>query len=249
MPDSCSFCCFLVLCVFGLVGVVWSGLFGSLIGRVRSGVTPFLRRVRTASGAVAVQIVEKVGRTNRVVEHVGTAHGAVELAALVQVANDHLHPDQGALDVFATGSTRTAVIEAKRSRWMWEVLETTYADLSFDVLVDKAFKQLVLARIVEPTSTADTIRVFEDLGVAHASLRTLFNALGRASRMTTEVGWRGRVWLTWPVVGICPSCSMTSPPCISRPRRRRSFPRSGLLKVWLTVFLLIFRPRGTRLVL
>lgn len=115
MPDSCSFCCFLVLCVFGLVGgVEWSVWVTNLSGR--TGVTPFLRRARTASGAVAVQIVETLGQTNRVVEHVGAAHSAVELAALVQAANEHLHPDQGALDVFATGSTRTAVIEAKRSR-------------------------------------------------------------------------------------------------------------------------------------
>lgn len=76
---------------------------------------------------------------------------------------------------------------------MWEVLETPYADLGFDVLADKAFKQLVLARIVEPTSTADTIRVFEDLGVAHASLRTPGQVSGGGVVWVLSIwGWVGR---------------------------------------------------------
>lgn len=38
---------------------------------------------------------------------------------------------------------------------------------------DEAFAQLVLARIVEPTSKADSPRGLDDLGVPHASFRTL----------------------------------------------------------------------------
>ncbi|WP_160159542.1 IS1634 family transposase, partial [Actinomyces culturomici] len=150
---------------------------------------PFVRKVRNGGGT-AVQIVEKVGRTNRVVEHVGTAHDEAELAALVAAARERLHPDQGVLDVFATGSSAPGVIEAKRSRWLWEALEMAYAALGFDSAVgDEAFKQLVLARIVEPTSKADTLRVLDELGVEHASLRTLFNALERINRD----GYRNRI--------------------------------------------------------
>ena len=118
---------------------------------------PFVRKVRNGGGT-AVQIVEKVGRTNRVVEHVGTAHDEAELAALVAAARERLHPDQVVLDVFATGSSAPGVIEAKRSRWLWEALEMAYAALGFDSAVgDEAFKQLVLTRIVEPASKADTL--------------------------------------------------------------------------------------------
>ena len=39
------------------------------------------------------------------------------------------------------------------------MLSNVYARLGFDVLGDEAFKQLVLARLVEPTSKADPIRV------------------------------------------------------------------------------------------
>ncbi len=39
----------------------------------------FIRKVRTASGATAVQIAEKDGRRNKIIEHVGSAHTDAEL--------------------------------------------------------------------------------------------------------------------------------------------------------------------------
>ena len=36
--------------------------------------SPFLRKVKTASGATAVQIVEKRGGVRTILEHLGSAH-------------------------------------------------------------------------------------------------------------------------------------------------------------------------------
>ncbi|MFN8031290.1 MAG: hypothetical protein U0Q10_13250 [Dermatophilaceae bacterium] len=41
------------------------------------------------------------------------------------------------------------------------VLGEAYARLGFDAVGDEAFKQLVLARVVEPTSKADSLRVLD----------------------------------------------------------------------------------------
>jgi hypothetical protein len=35
---------------------------------------------------------------------------------------------------------------------LWDALSKTYSDIGFDNLGDEVFKQLVLARIIEPTS-------------------------------------------------------------------------------------------------
>src|SRR5699024_227533 len=59
----------------------------------------FVRKVRTASGAVAVQIVTKHGRTVVDVDHVGSAHSDADLALLMQTANERLSPGQKTLDV------------------------------------------------------------------------------------------------------------------------------------------------------
>ncbi len=141
----------------------------------------FVRKVRTASGATAVQIAERVAGRDRVLEHLGSAHTDAELAALVATARSWLHPGQGELDLsggrVAGGH---AVIISKSHAVLWQVLTCAYARLGFDALDDEAFAQLVLARIVEPTSKVDSLRVLDELGIAHASLRTMFRSLARA---------------------------------------------------------------------
>ena len=44
----------------------------------------YLRKVRTASGATAVQVVAKERGVRRIVEHLGPAHDQAELAALMR---------------------------------------------------------------------------------------------------------------------------------------------------------------------
>jgi hypothetical protein len=75
---------------------------------------------------------------------------------------------------------RPGLITSKRSALLWQVLTEAYARLGFDAIADEAFTQLVLARIIEPTSKADSVRVLNEIGVASASLRTMFRSLQRA---------------------------------------------------------------------
>lgn len=106
------------------------------------------------------------------------------MAALVEIARDRLRPGQGQLDLDlpgGLGQARSGVITSKRSALLWQVLQGAYARLGFDVLQDAAFEQLVLARIVEPTSKADSLRVLSEIGVEHASLRTMFRSLKKAA--------------------------------------------------------------------
>lgn len=141
----------------------------------------FVRKVRTASGATAVQIAERRGGRDVVLEHLGSAHSDAEITALLTAARDKLNPGQGELPLVDPNADSGApVITSKSCALLWEVLTSAYAELGFEALGDEAFKQLVLARLVEPTSKADTVRVLDELGVPHVSLRTMFRALQRA---------------------------------------------------------------------
>ena len=51
---------------------------------------------------------------------------------------------------------QVAVIEGKRSRLLIDVVRGAWDRLGFDVVDDEAFFQLVLARLVEPTSKLDS---------------------------------------------------------------------------------------------
>nr|WP_018157210.1 hypothetical protein [Demetria terragena] len=59
----------------------------------------FVRKVKTGSGATAVQIAERVGGRDRVIEHLGSAHTDGELTALLETARHKMHPEQGELDL------------------------------------------------------------------------------------------------------------------------------------------------------
>jgi hypothetical protein len=60
---------------------------------------PYVRTVKTASGATAVQIVYSFHRGSRQIEHVGSAHSEAELELLKAAARQKLAAGQGVLDL------------------------------------------------------------------------------------------------------------------------------------------------------
>ena len=151
-----------------------------------------MRKVKTASGATAVQIVSKSGGVRRIVEHLGSAHDETELEALLEAGRQKIAAwqGQGLLDLESleptpghTNLARTTV-ESKHSRLLWEVLHGAYQRLGLGEAVggDRAFEQMVLARLVEPSSKAQVPRVLSDLGLEPVTVRTLFRSLGRCGQ-------------------------------------------------------------------
>ena len=138
-----------------------------------------------------MQIAVKEGRRDKVIEHLGSAHTQAELAALMEIGRRRIAPDQLALDLPPTppapqpassGPANVgAVVASKRSALLWDVLHGAYTRLGLGEAVggDRAFEQMVLARLIEPTSKAQVPCVLADLGLESASVRTLFRSLGR----------------------------------------------------------------------
>lgn len=142
-----------------------------------------MRRVKTASGATAVQVVHKRGRRVLNIDHIGSAHDEATLALLLQAAHERIHAGQEPLPLPAEDQDghRAAgpVVSATASLVLWQALERVYADLGFDAIRDKTFKQLVLGRIVEPTSKTDTLRVLAEVGVWAPSISAVKDCLKR----------------------------------------------------------------------
>lgn len=65
---------------------------------------------------------------------------------------------------------------------LYDVLAHLYSALGFDVVGNEVFRDLVIARVVEPTSILDTGRVLTDLGRTPASVKTMRRTLGRAQQ-------------------------------------------------------------------
>jgi hypothetical protein len=159
----------------------------------------YVRKVRTASGAVAVQVVRKHRGQREILAHVGSARTDAELGILLERARRIVAGDQGVLDIDVCARTervadvgdwragmlvptpaapkgapaapgRTATTS---SRLLYDVIGAVYDWLGFDVVADRVFRDLVIARIVEPTSKADARRVLGDLGASVMSYKTI----------------------------------------------------------------------------
>lgn len=147
--------------------------------------SPFLRKVKTASGATAVQIVEKKHGKRTILEHLGSAHTEAELVALVEIGTQKLHPGQDRLDLGldeqGAPSAASAVVQGSASRLLVDVVRASWERLGFGIVDDEAFFQLVLARLVEPTSKLDSLRVISDLGLPVGHHNTYYNALRRCA--------------------------------------------------------------------
>ena len=173
----------------------------------------YVRTVRTASGATAVQIVYSKRRGARRMEHVGSAHDERELEALKAAAAQRLAGGQQELEleavidpaaddeavggpVVGAGSVAGSVagqlpIVASRMGHLWDGLCRAYELLGFDRATgrDSVFRDLVLARIIEPTSKADSLRVLGEVGVEPPAYRTLNRRLAGFA----EPEWRQRI--------------------------------------------------------
>jgi hypothetical protein len=137
----------------------------------------YVRTVWTASGATAVQIVHSSRRGSRNIEHVGSAHDEAELAALKTAARQRLAAGQGelALGLDAVAAAGPLEIVSSRAGHLWDALCRAYVALGFDDAIDgdEVFRQLVVARIIQPTSKLDALRVLSETGIEPVSYRTL----------------------------------------------------------------------------
>ena len=155
--------------------------------------SPYLRTVKTSSGATAVQIVHSSRRGSRDIEHLGSAHDDAELELLKAAARQRLTAGQGVLDLGLDTSVPGGPlpITASRMGCLLDALQHAYRVLGFGQATggDEVFAQLVMARIIEPVSKLDSARVLEEAGVTPAPYRTVTRRL----RVFAQDSWRQQI--------------------------------------------------------
>ena len=138
--------------------------------------SPYVRKVPTASGAKAVQIIWSKKRGRAEVEHVGSAHDEAELELLTAIARQRIYAGQDELDLGlpATDQSSVEVVGTRMGRLL-DAISAVYRQLGLHLApgADQVFEQLVTARIIEPTSKQDAARVLEEAGMQPASYPTV----------------------------------------------------------------------------
>lgn len=152
-----------------------------------------VRTVKTASGATAVQIVFSNRGGKRRIEHIGSAHDDVQLELLKTVARQRMLAGQAELDLGLQPSTNSGgplPITSSRMGHLGDALNAAYTALGFDTVTGKdgVFAALVAARIIEPTSKLDSLRVLAEAGLPGPSYATLKRRLPRFAKETWRTG-------------------------------------------------------------
>jgi hypothetical protein len=126
-----------------------------------------------------VQIVHSQYRGSRDIEHIGSAHTDADLELLKAVARQRLAAGQGELDLRLAGSPANGgvvlPVTSSRMGHLLDALSRGYGALGFGAATgrDEVFRALVLARVIEPTSKLDSLRVLDEAGVDPPSYRTI----------------------------------------------------------------------------
>lgn len=141
----------------------------------------FIRKVKTSSGATAIQIAYKVGGRIIKIIHIGSAHNKEELDILVGVAQKRLLANQ--LELLPQADPLQIKTKRSFSALLWNILQEQYAEMGFTQLKDEVFEALCLTRIVEPTSKLDSLRVMEDLGIEPFDRNQLYRSMVKASKL------------------------------------------------------------------
>jgi hypothetical protein len=126
-----------------------------------------------------VQIVHSSHRGSRDIEHLGSAHDDAEVELLKAAARQRLAAGQGVLDLEAGAPGGPLPITASRMGCLLDALEQAWRVLGLEDATrgDQVFFDLVAARIIEPLTKLDSLRVLEEAGVAPASYRTVLRRL------------------------------------------------------------------------
>jgi hypothetical protein len=140
----------------------------------------FIRKVKTGSGAIAIQIARREAKRDVVIKHIGSAHCQSEIDLLVKIAKDELTAGQESLFPSQTKETNIVALGAS-SIFLFDTLLAVYQKI-FSPIDDDIFRQLVIARLIEPTSKLDTIRVLSELGLSPPSKDQIGRTLAKGAK-------------------------------------------------------------------
>jgi transposase len=140
----------------------------------------FIKKYKARGGGTVIQVVFKDGRSVTRTVHIGTAHTEDDLELLIAFARDTIRGEQLQMDLFdAPKDGVDLIMQGAFPELLWATLSGVYDKLGFSSLEDDTFSQLVLSRLIEPSSKLDTIRILDEIGQSPPSTSGIQRCLRR----------------------------------------------------------------------
>jgi predicted nucleotidyltransferase len=160
----------------------------------------FIRKSLNRSGNIGIQVVEKRGRQNRIVKHIGTGRTPVEKEQLIKRARKFIDDqrmksgivsffdnrfNQSRLEEFLSSVSFIQVLDMVTYRFIYHFYQT----VGFHKIKDDCFADLVIARIVEPLSKRQT----RDFLKARFGRRYPLNRIYKTLRNASDKNYKDKV--------------------------------------------------------
>ena len=131
-----------------------------------------IRTTKTVSGNTAVQVINYVKRKVNLLKHIGSAKNEEEIKVLKEQAKNWISSEMNKKGLFKTG--KDSYFSNYRYLgftygYAYEFLGKIYHKFNFQNHVSSLFKDLVIARIMEPKSKRDSLEFLHAfLGITHS---------------------------------------------------------------------------------
>ncbi|MBU1299217.1 MAG: IS1634 family transposase [Bacteroidetes bacterium] len=141
-----------------------------------------IRKVKTGSGNIAVQVIKYENRKRVVVKHVGSAHNKEEINILWNNAVDCISEQTKQISLFPRQEEHFISLEqceylGFQYTFLYETLHKLQARLGYTCFGNKLLNDLVTIRIVEPASKLRSLELIETYFNIKHRRRTLYDTL------------------------------------------------------------------------
>ncbi len=133
-----------------------------------------IRQIKYSSNSISVQVYKIEKRKRVIVRHIGTAHNEQEKLGLIQVANDFIEKISKQFLLFENSQSNNILYIDQTEFigthyvFLYELISKLITKIGFDKLQNKLFLDLVVMRMIEPSSKLRSIELLEEyFGIKH----------------------------------------------------------------------------------
>src|SRR5690349_6913955 len=134
-----------------------------------------IRQIRYASNSVSIQVYKIENRKRIIVRHIGTSRNEQEKADLLALANDFIHKASKQLLLFNDNNQSNNIFYINQTEFigvhyafLYELISKFIITIGFDKLKNSLLLDLVILRMMEPTSKLRSIELLgEYFGIKH----------------------------------------------------------------------------------
>lgn len=145
-----------------------------------------VRKTKTASGSIAIQVVHYVDRILIVDAHIGSAHTDEEVKTLKAIAASWIKKASKQSSLFPSSADRRELALVSRCEYLgirytflYETLRQIVARFGFDTYCSTLLQDLAILRMVEPASKLRSLELLEEYFGIHHRRQAFYESVSR----------------------------------------------------------------------